>query len=249
MAHLSYGLLVFYRDKDRKLYHLVQRRDSYHYISFLTGKSKDIVEAAKYMTLDERQRLLNHSYPSLAEDLFPDGNIPHRDYISGSDLFDSVDIPRLLKDIPSIEEKAQWVIPKGGKKNNYEPPLICALREYKEETLNYDFLKFYDIDPIKNEHIGTDGKLYRVFYFLAEAPRKKETVYTKTECIRDSYVTGETSDVKWLSLEDSKERVPSYLREVFEKAENEISLNPKEISMRNLGQKWSQDELKRKFVR
>jgi ADP-ribose pyrophosphatase YjhB (NUDIX family) len=247
MTHLSLGLLVYttHPDTNERVYHLVQRRDSYHYIAFLIGKTTDPITSIKYMTDDERQRLRNYSFDELIVDLFPEEGVKHLDYVRGKKLFDSLDIEALIKENPSLSPVPQWVIPKGGRKNSRESPIVCALREYKEETLNRDYLSFLDQPPIKNEHIGTDGKLYRVFYFVAEAPRLTETYFRKSNTLRPYYVTGETSDVIWATSAVCQKLIPGYLTDVFKIADTYNKENS--LTLRQLSQRWTQEVLKREY--
>lgn len=247
MTHLSLGLLVYttHPDTNERMYHLVQRRDSYHYIAFLIGKTTDPVTSVKYMTDDERERLQHYSFDELINDLFPEEGVKHFDYVRGKKLFESLDICKLIKENPSLAPFPQWIIPKGGRKNSRESPIVCALREYKEETLNRDYLCFLDQPPIKNEHIGTDGKLYRVFYFVAEAPRLKETYFRKSNTLRPYYVTGETSDVIWATSDVCRKLIPEYLSDVFRVADSYNKTN--NLTLRQLGQRWPQEVLKREY--
>jgi len=75
-----------------------------------------------------------------------------------------------IKNTVPLYKTPEWGFPKGRKQNN-EDKLVCALREFYEETgLSKDDINIIDnIKILKEDLIGTNGKKYRHEYFIAES--------------------------------------------------------------------------------
>jgi len=271
MVHLSYGFLVYHENEDQGkqegkyegkqerqhetkeqpiLYHIIQRRDSYQYVAFLSGKTliDKLPHAVTYMTHSERDRLLKYDYDDLIRDLFIRRGLKSSEYWKAKTIFndakDSGKLSEILSENKTISPTLDWGLPKGGRKNVREPPLICALREYREETCNRSYIDIIDVNPIVNEHIGTDGKLYRVFYFIAKSRFKTNTRYIATKGIRKSCVSEETQDLRWCSSDQAQSLITPYLRDTIQQADYILSTDVKTIDLASGAEKWTQEYLK-----
>ena len=233
MSHRSYGLVVYYVSPISKCitYHIVQRRDTVAYICFLRGKVEEnnLLRYFSLMTHNEKERLNKYQFSELWEDLYygerkesdTDEDYKHA-YKNFIRLKESGKISELIKQ--SNDFQLDWGIPKGKKKHPDEPDLVCALREYKEETHNNSYIQFVDheylVDELKTDNWGT----YITHFYIAWSRfqpriRQKES---KFGGISRADVSEETHNVIWATLEVCKSKLPPRLFDIIKTVDNLI---------------------------
>lgn len=222
----SYGLIAFRRgthDHSRPpekkelselQYRLVQRRDTSAYITFLQGK----VPSEKYpryfsmMTPDEHQRLLSHSYQKLWEDLFFKRNY-NREFEA---IFSSLDLKKLIEENPA-QGTLKWEFPKGKKITRSENDFVCAMREYREETLDQGDIKVVDTMPLQiTTHEGKYSKITTLF--LAKICFSVPINQSMISVLNRRSRTNEVQDAIWASYEKCLSLLPSELCVVIKHA-------------------------------
>lgn len=231
--------------EDQLYYHLCQRRDSYAYITFIKGKMSED-EYSQYiplMTIEEIQRIFSYPFDLLWKDLFIYSN-NHDEFSRAKTKFEScIDSFKLACNaVSNVAKEQEWEIPKGGKKNQNEPPLVCALREYREETLNKSYQDILDVYPEVVEYQGTNGKKYTSVFFISESRYKVAPKYNFTENhFRRRCVSIETQNVTWATLEECKELLHPRLYNIIENINRLLksSYNSiKKISLRDGASKY-----------
>lgn len=212
----SYGLIAFRRGSEHKdrptdlktlYYRLVQRRDTSAYITFLQGK----VPVEKYpryfsaMTPEEQQRLISFSYPLLWEDLFFKKDY-NRDFAG---IFEKIDLNKLVKENPA-RGTLKWEFPKGKKITRSENHFVCALREYREETLDQAGIKVVDSLPFQIS--VQEGDYTKVTTFFLAKPSSSLSIHQKmVSCLHRESRTVEVSAMKWAKFEECLELLPEDL--------------------------------------
>lgn len=235
----TFGLIVYYRDPGtgRITYHLSQRRDSLAYIHFLQGRVPDdkLVRYFSLMTKDEKLRLTKYPFDILWADLFSYRHHGCRGKEEAAARF-----AWLSQGSPSRIEKAlsecdtsitlEWSFPKGRKKREDEPDLVCAFREYREETHNRCYLDIVDTPPLMTEYtLGVTP--YRTFYYLAKSKFQPPTRYywRNAPLIPRKYVSDETGDLKWVVFDDALGLLPPRLHHILKQADQQIRALTEEV--------------------
>lgn len=203
----SYGLIAFRRGAEHKdrptdlktlYYRLVQRRDTSAYITFLQGK----VPVEKYpryfsaMTPEEHHRLSSFSYSILWEDLFF-----KRDYNKDfAGIFEKLDVNKLIRENPA-KGTLKWEFPKGKKITRSENHFVCALREYREETLDQAGIKV--VDSLPYQISVQEGEYTKVTTFFIAKPSSPINIQQRMiSCLHRESRTVEVSAMKWAKLDE-----------------------------------------------
>ena len=99
----------------------------------------------------------------------------------------------------------EWEIPKG-RKNSNESNIMCAMREFKEETTldrtSYNILKC--IEPIHDVFSGTNNKMYKHIFYTALAKNNSSTINISI------HNNNEIDEIKWCSCEEAIMLLRSY---------------------------------------
>jgi 8-oxo-dGTP pyrophosphatase MutT (NUDIX family) len=218
----SVGIIVFRINPDGKReYLLIRRKDSIGYVEFMRGKyniysklylSNIIAE----MTVEEKQRILTNDFDTLWKNLWGDDiNTQYRgeEKISrekfeslkyGIDVNDNdYSLETLINESKSQWLETEWGFPKG-RHNNQEKDLLCALREFEEET-GYSRLSInivQNLVPFEEIFTGSNYKSYKHKYYVAfmEKPDENQTTYQDTE----------VSKMEWKTFEEAMQLIRSY---------------------------------------
>jgi len=210
----SYGLICFkINENQQKEYVIVRRRNSLSYVDFLRAKYNllnysYLQNLFNEMTIYERELILKNKFSDLWNKMwcqqknkiiiknkadFYKGmikfNILKNGFINkkNGDYFSSY---HFIKYCDKNYKFPEWFFPKG-KREKYENDLICAKREFQEET-GID-LKNIIIDTkhkLIENHIGTNGIGYRTIFYLCCINIKDIKLIKKRE-------NKEIGDIKW----------------------------------------------------
>jgi 8-oxo-dGTP pyrophosphatase MutT (NUDIX family) len=204
-------------------YLMIRRKDSIGYVEFMRGKyniySKIyLMNLISEMTIDEKCRILTNDFNTLWKQLWGDDiNTQYRGEEKASrEKFDSLKQGILINDTEySIETlineshvkwiETEWGFPKG-RHNNQEKDLLCALREFEEETgysrLSINILQ--NVLPFEEIFTGSNYKSYKHKYYVAimENEPKKETT--------NSYQHTEVSKMEWKSYQEALDLIRPY---------------------------------------
>ena len=168
------------------------------------------------MTLEEKQRLLNNDFDTLWHQLWGDDiNTQYRGEEKISrDKFELLktgilinnneySLESLIKESNTEWTETEWGFPKG-RHNNQEKDLLCALREFEEETgYSRDIINIVqNILPLEEIFTGSNYKSYKHKYFIAfmEEGSYNSTLFQFTE----------VSKMEWKTYDDAMNIIRPY---------------------------------------
>ena len=215
MPIVSIGLMNV---NEKKEYLMICRKKSLGYVDFLCGKYSlssilHLMNLIDEMTIDEKKNLLEKTFYELWEDLWcnkPDGSSEESNAQEKFNMIKNgcmignqwVTLKTCIDDSKTSWTEPEWGFPKG-RKNHYETDLLCAYREYEEET-GYDrkdLQLIKNIVPYEEIFIGSNYKSYKHKYFVARSNGSlQKRPYQKTE----------VSDMKWFTYEEAMNAIRPY---------------------------------------
>ena len=232
----SYGIILFVQRKDENPnFLLYQRRDTYEYIEFIRGMWENIEDVKIFfslMSVEERHRLVNHTFDELWNDFWIRRQSSLNDHSLNRPRTKYAQIKPFIEDIiketSAIGEEAPWGFPKG-RKNSGENSVMCAVREFEEEThINRDTIHVWDSPSLTENFIGSDNRQYATVYYIAEY-KSSDAPLTQAECklpplietpkgIRKYTASNEAFRIKWFSLEEAQEKLPRFRQMILSQA-------------------------------
>lgn len=218
----SVGIIVFRKnEKGMREYLMIRRKDSIGYVEFLRGKyniySKIyLMNIISEMTLEEKQRLLDNDFDTLWNQLWGDDiNTQYRgeekisrdkfELLKTGILINSKEysLESLIKESNTEWVETEWGFPKG-RHNNQEKDLLCALREFEEETgYSRDLINIVqNILPLEEIFTGSNYKSYKHKYFIAfmEEGSYNSSLFQFTE----------VSKMEWKTYDDAMNLIRPY---------------------------------------
>ena len=158
---------------------MVQRKKSLGYLEFMRGRyntdnSTSLIRLLEQMTPEELADINNNDFDELWNDLWDNANIKnknhHKEYVVSKQKFYQLKLSHsdiLLKTKPLFEFN-EWGFPKG-RREPYESDLVCAIREFEEETIfgENDYTVLEKCKSIRENLIGTNGIDYAHNYYLS----------------------------------------------------------------------------------
>ena len=198
-----------------KKYLMICRKKTLGYVDFVRGKYTSLIHIMNLvneMTIQEKDDLLSKPFYELWEDLWctkPDGSIEE---LVAQEKFSLIKQGYMAEEWISLEkciaesttawEEPEWGFPKG-RRNQFETDVLCALREYEEET-GYDSKELElirNILPYEEIFIGSNYKSYKHKYFVArsKAPTQKRP-----------FQVSEVSNLQWFTYEEALEKIRPY---------------------------------------
>lgn len=195
-------------------YLLIQRKDSIAFVEFVRGKyalddMTYIIRLLMNMTMAERMRL-GIDFDELWRSVW--GDLPLRSYRNDYDnskekygiLLGSGKLMELLGAVPAIHSEPEWGFPKG-RRNPGEDDMMCAMREFYEETglsrHSYNIIKF--MEPLEETFFGTNGVHYSHKYYIAICDPKQEVKMN----VDNHHMVREIGNIGWFSLEEAMKRI------------------------------------------
>lgn len=218
----SVGIIVFRKNEQgQNEYLMIRRKDSIGYVEFMRGKyniysKMYLINLISEMTMDEKNRILTNDFDTLWKQLWGDDiNTQYRGEEKISrEKFDSLKLGILINDkeytIESLINESdtswnetEWGFPKG-RHNNQEKDLLCALREFEEETgyLRTSINILQNVLPFEEIFTGSNYKSYKHKYYVAIMDNDIE----KT----NSYQRTEVSKMEWKTYDVSLQLIRSY---------------------------------------
>ncbi len=157
---------------------MIQRKKSLGYLEFIRGRySLDdptgIYHLMEQMTPQELADIENRDFDYLWSNLWDEKNIRnknhHKEYIVSKQKFYQLKLNKmdLIKSVKPLFTFNEWGFPKG-RREAYESDLVCALREFEEETDYKDnqYSVLEECKSIRENLVGTNGINYAHNYFL-----------------------------------------------------------------------------------
>lgn len=180
---MSFGICAIKLVDNVPHYLLIRRRDSLAYVEFMRGKYKMDNNAyiqllVDNMSAEEQSRLLTSPFDKLWDNVWNGQNTRQyrNEYDTAKRTFDSLrntgDIygrlmSKYIEDSPKRWNEPEWGFPKG-RRTSHEGELVCALREFSEETgISSRVLHIVTgIPTLVEEYTGTNGIPYKQLYYL-----------------------------------------------------------------------------------
>lgn len=167
---------------------MVQRKNSLGYLEFIRGRYSidslyTVTHLLQQMTPNEILDINTESFDKLWDDLWDINNIKnknhHKEYISSKQKFYQLKLLHnniMLNTLPFYEFN-EWGFPKG-RRELYETDLVCAIREFEEETTlkENQYIILEKCKSIKENLIGTNNVKYTHNYFLALINENKSNI-------------------------------------------------------------------------
>lgn len=210
----SYGIIAYTRCQDNQIrFLLYQRRDTFEYTDFMRGlwSEANLSSLFSLMSQGERDRIRNYVFRELWDDIWVDHNnrVYKEGYTRAKRRFDTVKhtIPSLLETTTSEVKTPSWGFPKGKKNFGGESSILCALREFEEETrISKDTINHVCDTPFTEFFTGSNGKKYCTIYYLSEIKQIiKPTIINLENRIRPTTISDEAGDVWWATYQESCE--------------------------------------------
>lgn len=201
----SVGIVLF--DKSGKNVLLVQKRHSYAYTDFVTGKynknnRRNLLAKFNNMTIHEKLLLRSLEFDMmwyhlcLNHDKTP-SYYKHLAKFTSSFLSKNIKFFKSIINGSNRSIELMWEPPKG-RISNKESNLSCAIRELKEETgITTDSYRIIKGEKIKKA-IVRDGVKYIIYYYVARCKEDVRPTYN----VNNTTQIIEISNAKWVSLKD-----------------------------------------------
>lgn len=221
----SYGIVCYYMFGSTVKFITIQRKDSLSYVDFVRGKyslhdALYIQSLFENMTMFERKKLSTCSFYELWKDMWGVGHINthmshKRDYEKSYHMFtklrkgytfqynngsiETITLQNLLAQCKNKYVDTEWEFPKG-RRVLYEEDVVCARREFYEETgISPGAMLWTHPKPFEEIYTGTNHMRYRNIYYLGQYvgdPRliRKENLGRKQK--------EEVRDIQWMSIHD-----------------------------------------------
>lgn len=179
---VSFGVLAFRRDPELRFL-LIQRKDSIGFLDFVRGRYsstcgsdvnstlQNIKILIEEMTPEEKERILNHPFDELWNDLWMNhlSRAYINDYQEAKSKYESLNISNLICNTESKWYTQEYGIPKGRRCNGKESDIDCAKREFEEESgLKSSDYTILNLPPIQETFTGSNGLIYKHVYYIAE---------------------------------------------------------------------------------
>lgn len=248
---ISFGIICYRVCNHRLEYLMVQRKDSLSYVEFLRGKYNTqhcsyVMKLFSNMTSTERANIETYDFVTLWKDLWQTDESKYlckeyKEYSDAKQKFEALQKGFLVKDkdntyffdIKYIVQNTtcrlvepEWGFPKG-RRNINEDNIICALREFKEETgIHPSNIKLLpNCKPFEELFSGSNNVMYKHIYYLANCNKFAEkTQYNPKNKVQSR----EIKDMKWLNYEDAQIHILEQnveRKELFKRVNNTLLKN------------------------
>jgi ADP-ribose pyrophosphatase YjhB (NUDIX family) len=218
----STGLIVFRYLDGVVQYLLIRRKDTLGYVDFIRGKypitdKQYLLNIFSEMTIDEKDKLQNMDFSEMWKDLWGrEVGIQYRGEEKASkSKFDKLkdgiivdentySISSLIAESNKGWKEAEWGFPKG-RRNYNEKDLVCALREFEEETgyKKTDVTIVQNVQPYEETFTGSNYKSYRHRYFLG-------LMKSIEPIVDDQHESCEVSKMMWGTYEECLSKIRPY---------------------------------------
>lgn len=199
-------------------YLMICRKKSLGYVDFLRGKYSmttptHLMNLIDEMTIQEKKEILIKSFVELWEDLWGVKSDGSSEETISSEKFDNlirgcimgndfIRLSDLISKSTTEWDEPEWGFPKG-RRNNYESDIMCALREYEEETGydRQDLTLIKNIMPYEEIFTGSNYKSYKHKYFVARSSKSIQ---------KRHHQESEVSNIEWFTYEEAMNKIRPY---------------------------------------
>jgi 8-oxo-dGTP pyrophosphatase MutT (NUDIX family) len=224
----SLGIICCKYINNDKKYLLIRRKDTLGYVEFIRGKypinNKLYIQTIiDEMTIDEKDKLLKHNFDTLWNDLWGGQvGIQYRseekisrnkfELLSDGLMYDGelFTIQSFISHSKTKWDEPEWGFPKG-RRNFKEKELVCALREFQEETgYHTDVINIIqNIQPLQEIFTGSNYKSYKHSYYIAIMDNNNDES-NPSNITYPKYQKSEVSAIKWMTYEEACKKIRPY---------------------------------------
>lgn len=229
----SIGIIAFRKVENNIQILLIKRKDSLAFVDFMRGKYNlddvdFIINLFEKMTLEERIKIKEKSFIELWKYLWGVkvanqykneeklSNFKFNKLRDGYNIEDTkIDIDYIINSCKTYYIEPEWGFPKG-RRNYQEKDMMCAIREFEEETgyTKNDITVINNILPLEEIFTGSNYKSYKHKYFLG---------YMNNNVIpKNIFQLYEISKIEWVSINEASNYIRDYN---YEKKNILIQLN------------------------
>ena len=217
---ISVGIIVVAQQMELR-YLMIRRKDSIGFVEFMRGKypiynKLYIQNIISEMTVVEKNKIITCEFDTLWRELWGDNlGIQYRGeekvarekfesikngINSGSNIYS---FKTLVEECSTQWSETEWGFPKG-RHNNQEKDLLCALREFEEETgySRHSIKLVQNLITFEEIFTGSNYKSYKHKYYLATMENINEPHL--------SYQKSEVSKMEWKTFEESNNLIRPY---------------------------------------
>lgn len=238
---IPYSIFTRKDERDELKYLISQKKDTIPYTEFLRNKlsREQLPGLIPYMSKDEKKRIIKCYLSEYGEDkkdkedkkdeedenlkfidLWLDLWTTRHKVFNGEFDIAIIDCKKnielywdLFNDETIGLDENPWEFPKGRKHQN-ETSIRCALRECEEETkISQYHLILTESKPYIENYIGFNGRSYKSVYYIAIIDNQNLTENTYNSTKFRKYITDETQDIKWVTLDEARSKLdPSKIK-------------------------------------
>ena len=217
----SIGIIAFRKAIDDYEVLLIKRKDSLAFVDFMRGKynledKKYILNTFEKMTIGERNKLLNSDFQSLWNYLWGikialqyknEEKVSYNKFNKLKEGYkinnEFINLESIINECKNNYIEPEWGFPKG-RRNFQEKDIMCALREFEEETgyNKTDIITLHNIIPLEEIFTGSNYKSYKHKYFLGFMNNNNKP--------QSIYQTYEISKIEWVSINTATDYLRDY---------------------------------------
>ncbi len=177
----SYGIIAFRHnptDTSRIQLLMIRRKFTMGFMDLIRGQyyNNDVLSVTRtYLaetTKDERVWLSTIPFENLWNFIWTHqtfGPVSTKEFNKAKKRFYLLPLKQLITEIPCSYEIPEYGFPKG-RKNHTEDNIVCAKREFEEETglSSHQYYLLNNVPPLEERFVATNGVTYKHVYFLAQ---------------------------------------------------------------------------------
>jgi 8-oxo-dGTP pyrophosphatase MutT (NUDIX family) len=212
------------------------RRDTFCYECMIRGmyhSDEMLEEYISHFTKAERERILTYDFDMLWKDLWVSTKrrLYRIEYKKAKEKFSkNYDLIMALVKNLTVFDDEMWEFPKG-KMFSDETSVMCALREFEEETnINPDSINVIKTSgTYTDSFIGNDGRKYESVFYLGFIHDGSSIPFIYQECphnMREKYVSDEVMSIGWLTYEEAMIRCSDTKKEIVNQVYEFVYGNP-----------------------
>ena len=217
----SIGIIAFRKIKNDTEILLIKRKDSLAFVDFMRGKYNledldYIVNLFEKMTIDERNKIKNKDFYELWNYLWGikvANQYKNEEKISKFKFYKlkegykiqnvKIDIEYIINKCNTNYKEPEWGFPKG-RRNYQEKDIMCAIREFEEETgYNKNNIAILNnVIPLEEIFTGSNYKSYKHKYFLG---------FMNYNIIPENiFQVYEISKIEWVNINEAIDYIRDY---------------------------------------
>lgn len=208
---MSYGIACVRRNQSKLEVLMVRKRHTYAYSIFVHGRYQSCDRAGikklfNEMTVEEKYDILSLNFNQMWYRIWLNNVNRKPNYFHAKNKYESTFVADGGALLHKLMEKTShgsllWELPKGHKKNKNESSVVCAVREFSEETLiskgSYRLMKHNETFASRAQTYIDDNTKYTNTYYIAYTrhviePRIDFSIRQQIE---------EISDIAWMDIE------------------------------------------------